>query len=208
MFYGRHTPKLNEPRTLEALSTSGDSGIFVVTRDEAKHHMRVEHTDDDLYIDTLIEAAERYCETATDRTFLNKRLQATWDGFPLEIRLPKPPVVQDAPAFVITYKDGAQNTVIMSDSEFRAEYSEPCVLRPPYSQTWPTALSDISSVTVSWNAGYSASHGGVPAGIKHAVLMIVGHLYERRLAFDTLSSIEVPLGVKALLSANAWGQYR
>lgn len=205
MFYGQ---KLNEPRTLEVLSTSGDSGLFCVTRDEAKQHMRVENNDDDTYIDTLIEASERYCEIATDRTFLSKRLQATWDGFPIEVRLPRPPVVQAAPAFVVSYKDGSQNTVILSSSDFRAEYSDPCVLRPPYSKTWPTALSDISSVTVSWNAGYSTSRLDVPAGLRHAMLMIIGHLYERRLAFDTLSSIEVPLGVKALLSANSWGQYR
>jgi len=38
--------------------------------------------------------------------------------------------------------------------------------------------------------------------------MIVGHLYERRLAADTMASNEVPFGVKALLDSQKWGQYR
>lgn len=201
--YGRYALKLSNPRTIRVVSTSS---AFCVSLEEAKHHIRVEHTEDDTYITSLIEAAERYCEIAIDRTFMQKRLEATWDGFLPEIVLPRPPI-RVVPNVVISYIDGTQNAVTLADSDFRIETNDPSILRPPYSETWPTALADISSVTVSWNAGYESADD-VPQGLKHAVLMLLGHLYERRLAYDTLNSIEVPLGVKALLSANSWGQYR
>jgi len=63
-------------------------------------------------------------------------------------------------------------------------------------------------VTVTWWGGYGASGSDVPAAIRHAILMHVGHLYERRLAADNVASNEVPFGVKALLDSQSWGQYR
>ncbi len=199
-----YAPKLSRPRTLKVVAPSP---FRSVTLNEAKQHIRVEHSEDDTYIETLIEAAEGYCQTATDRYFLQTRLEATWDGFAPEIYLPKPPL-HPTPLFIITYVDGVQSSQTLSSSQFRIEDGEPAVLRPPYSKTWPSALSDVNSVTIQWNVGYSSSASDVPAGLRHAILMLVGHFYERRLAYDTLAAIEVPLGVKTLLAAHSWGSYR
>lgn len=202
LYYG---PRLVQPRTLRALN---EQSWYIVSLAEAKQHLRVEVDDDDDYITNIIKAAQDYCEKALDRTLLVKRLEATWDGFPVEIRLPKPPVYREQPLFTISYIDGAGETKGLASDEFRVEYSEPGVVRPVYSETWPTALADISSVTVQWQAGYGTAASDVPEGIRCAALMLVGHFYERRLAYDTVAAVEVPLGVKSLLAMHSWGSYR
>lgn len=62
-----------------------------VTLLEAKLHLRVDTTEDDLYIKRLIEAAREYVEVATDRSLIVRRLRATSDRFPAVFELPKPP---------------------------------------------------------------------------------------------------------------------
>lgn len=203
MLYG--SPRLSDPRTLRTLN---EQPFHIVSLAEAKQHLRVEVADDDDYITNIIKAAQDYCEKAMDRTLLVKRLEATWDGFPVEIRLPKPPIYRASPLFVISYIDGTGASQLLATSDYRVEYSEPAVLRPPYSETWPTALADVSSVTISWQAGYGTAPSDVPEGIRCAALMVIAHLYERRMAYDTVSAIEVPLGVKSLLAMHSWGSYR
>lgn len=195
----------DEPRTI---TVTTPAAVMPVTVTEVKQHIRVEHTDDDTYIQSLIEAATDFCEKKVDRYFINTRLKATWDYFPVEIRLPKPPIYRTNPAFIVTYKDSDQNEVLLQSTEFRIDYDEPGVLRPNYAGTWPSAISDVNSVTVQWNAGYGGTGTEVPIGVRHAVLMLAGHLYERRLAYDNIASHEVPMGVNALLMANSWGSYR
>lgn len=195
----------DEPRTVSVVQAAQGS---IVSLAELKQHIRVEHTDDDTYLQSLIYAATEWCEKKVDRYFIQTRLSATWDYFPVEIRLPKPPIYTLNPSITIFYKDAAQNEVLLASSEYRVEYGEPGVLRPNYAGTWPSAISDVNSVTVSWNAGYGSDGQSIPIGVRHAVLMLAGHLYERRLAYDNIASIEVPMGVNALLMANSWGSYR
>jgi uncharacterized phiE125 gp8 family phage protein len=62
---------------------------------------------------------------------------------------------------------------------------------------------------VTWWAGYGASGTSVPAAIRHAILMLVGHWYESRSSVLTGSiSKEIEFGVKSLLDSQRWGSYR
>jgi uncharacterized phiE125 gp8 family phage protein len=50
----------------------------------------------------------------------------------------------------------------------------------------------------------------VPAAIRHAILMLVGHWYESRQAVIATGAVpqEVPYGVQSLLDSQRWGAYR
>jgi hypothetical protein len=49
----------------------------------------------------------------------------------------------------------------------------------------------------------------VPAAIRHAILMLVGHWYEARSSVLTGTiSKEIEFGVKSLLDSQRWGSYR
>jgi hypothetical protein len=50
----------------------------------------------------------------------------------------------------------------------------------------------------------------VPAAIRHAILMLVGHWYDGARSGVVMGSIskEVEFGVKSLLDSQRWGSYR
>lgn len=183
-----------------------------VSVSEAKQHLRVDTSDDDTYIGTLITAARQWAEEYLDRTLISTQWVMKLDAFPYEIELPRPPMAQSGTvtATAVTYTiSDTQETTTLSTSSYRVDReATPGVIRNLYGQSWPSYLSDQNSISVTWWGGYGASGSDVPAAIRHGILMHVAHLYERRLAVDTMATNEVPFGVKALYDSQKWGQYK
>ena len=202
----------NQRTEYRSLNRATDPAVEPVSVSEAKAHLRVDTDDDDTYIGTLITAARQWAETYLDRSLVYTQWEMKLDMFPWEIEMPRPPMAQDGTttAVSITYTlNESLGTATLSTSEYRVDRaSTPGVARTNYGGSWPSHLADQNSVTVTWWGGYGASGSDVPAAIRHAILMHVGHLYERRLAADNVASNEVPFGVKALLDSQSWGQYR
>lgn len=187
-----------------------------VTVAEAKNHLRVDTTEDDGYISTLITAAREWCEQYLDRTLVLTQWAMRLHRFPTDsqypIELPRPPVVASgtATAVSITYTAESGGTATLSTAQYRVQRLEtPGRVTTIYGGTWPAAMEDNDAVIVRWWAGYGDSGSSVPAGIRHAMLMLVGHWYEQRSSVLTGSiSKEVEFGVKTLLDAQRWGSYR
>lgn len=76
---------------------------------------------------------------------------------------------------------------------------------PPLVEILSETPSDDGVTTVRYRAGYAAD--AVPAPIRHAILLMVGHLYENRMAVTAATHMgAMPLGVDALLSPyRVWG---
>lgn len=135
------------------------------------------------------------------------------DSFPYEIELPRPPIVTSgtATAVSVTYLLGDESTATLSTSSYRVDRnSTPGVVRQLRSGTWPANLDDYNAVTVTWWAGYGSSGSSVPAAIRHAILLLVGHWYDgARQAAVSSGAVpqDVPYGVKSLLDSQRWGSY-
>ncbi len=183
-----------------------------VSVSEAKAHLRVDISDDDSYIGTLITAAREWCEQYLDRTLINTQWTMRLDSFPYEIELPRPPIATSGTttAVSLTYTLGDDSTATLSTTAYRVDRSStPGVVRQLRAGTWPANLDDYNAVAVTWWAGYGASGTSVPAAIRHAILMLVGHWYESRSSVLTGSiSKEIEFGVKSLLDSQRWGSYR
>lgn len=197
-------------RNFRSLTRLSQPRVEPVALMEAKLHLRVDHTHDDGYIVALISAARSWCEDYLEMTFITSQWKMTMDGFPEVISLPRPPCSQVLTDVVITYVPSPSGvSVVLPSSEYRIErLSVPAIIMPNYSQSWPSTLDDINSVSVTWYAGYGDSSLNVPTGIRHAILMLVATWYERRQAVDSVSSSEVTLGARTLLDMNKWGVYR
>jgi uncharacterized phiE125 gp8 family phage protein len=202
-----------------SLTVETPPAIEPVTLAEAKQHLRVDIADDDTYIEALIVAARQYAEEYLDRALISQQLAMRMDTFPYEFELPRPPMATSGTltTTAVTYAldPGSASTAVpttttLSTSQYRVDRDDtPGRIRTVYNGTWPSHLSDPNAVTVTWWAGYGSSTSDVPQAIRNAMLMLVGHMYEQRLAVLTGSiSKEVEFGVKALLNTAKWGSYR
>ncbi len=198
-----------------SLTRQTSPAVEPVTVAEAKAHLRVDVSDDDTYIGTLITAAREWCEQYLDRTLVNTQWVMRFDSFPpdgtQDIELPRPPMslagTTTAVALTFTYENGT--TATYSTASYRVDRSStPGAVKTLYGQTWPPHLMDDNAISVTWWAGYGSAGSSVPAAVRHAILMVVGILYEKRAAAESGSLNEVPFGVKSLLDSHRWGSYR
>lgn len=174
-----------------------------VTTAEAKLHLRITHTDEDALISSLIVAARNYVEGLANRPLVQRPYALKLDRFPMfnEIILPSGKV---SAVSSITYVDTAGSTQTLSASGYTVETQRlpgSVVLNPSNLTAWPTTrfYAGISSVTISYTAGYGATASSVPQALRQAVLMAVGYWYD--IARETGSEValkEVPHGVEAL----------
>lgn len=188
-----------------------------VTLAEAKAHLRVDASDDDAYILGLITTAREWCEEYLDRTLVSTQWVMRLDKFPddgtMDVELPRPPIVSSGTATAVSVTYTAENggTQSWSSASYRVDRaSTPGVVRTLYGQTWPPHLQDDNAVTVTWWGGYGPSGSSVPAAIRHAILMLVGHWYDgsRSGVLNGSISKEIEFGVSSLLDSQKWGTYR
>jgi uncharacterized phiE125 gp8 family phage protein len=89
-------------------------------------------------------------------------------------------MLERTPVSVLTsikYYDGTGTENTLSASVYGLQTSlEPNRVYLKYLQSWPTVRGQEDDVKVRFTAGYTA----VPAAIKAAILLMVGHFYENR----------------------------
>lgn len=150
-----------------------------VSLDEAKAHLRVDHTSEDDLIATITTAARRKVEAETGRALIQQTVQAYWDEFPDTdtLCLPVYPAI-DLSNVMYTDDDGVYQ--VWEGTNYTADLvgASPRIVRKN-TVSWPDAGMYPNAVRVTYTAG-SATVGAVPAELKQAILLEVGLLYERR----------------------------
>lgn len=178
-----------------------------ITLTEAKLHLKIDSdTTDDNLITALIQAARESCENYTGRAFINQTWELTLDEFPDEgdsddnyIEL-YPSPLSSITSIIYKDLDGVSQTASSSTLYEADAYSTPGRACLKYGQVWPTAQEIQNSITVTFVAGYGAAGSNVPAAIRTAILMLIGHLYEHRESVNVGNMVtEMPMGVQYLL---------
>ncbi|MGQ3041108.1 MAG: head-tail connector protein [Brevundimonas sp.] len=149
-----------------------------VTLAEAKAHCRVDHSDEDSLITSLIGAAVAELDGwagSLGRCLVTQTWAQDFDGFPLRLRLPLPAATIVSVTYVDT--DGSAQTLAEDRYELRRDALGSFV-EPAFSYSWPAVRAQSASVTVTFTAGASAAD--VPASIKTAILLRVADLYQNR----------------------------
>lgn len=152
-----------------------------LTLAEAKAHMRVDISDDDVLITSLIVAARQYAEQLTARSFITQQWRFVFDSFydddTSTIYLEKGPI---ASIDSITYVDMTGVTQTMPSADYVADLSGPLArITPRFGKVWPIALPQIGSGAVNFTAGYGAA-AAVPEGLKSWIKLRLSALYENR----------------------------
>lgn len=176
-----------------------DAATEPISTAEAKDHCRVDTSDDDTYIGTLIKAARLYAEGRTKRSFITTTWALYMDAFPLVIHLEHPPFIAIT-TFQYTNTSGTTGQTVTSSIYQTDTATEPGRVALAENKSWPDTQSGTFNVaTLTYTAGYGAA-SDVPGDIQHAIKMLVKQWYDVREPFVVGQAVAyVPFAVKALL---------
>jgi uncharacterized phiE125 gp8 family phage protein len=181
------------PLTLVQTVAPAEQAVLL---DDVKHHLRIDHDDDDVYLCTAICAAENYVQEFQRRQLITATYKLYLDRFPCAILVPRPPLQS---VTSIEYIDENDVTQTLATTEYQVDtVSEPGRICVAPGKSWPSTRSDrLNAVIVTYLAGY----GGVETildGDRHGIMLLVGDIYEHREAQSEIRVMENAL-VKRLL---------
>lgn len=189
------------PRSLVSRQTVAPA-VEPVTIAEAKEHLRLETSDDDAYVDSLITAARVYTEGAIGRRLNNQTWQLILPAFPGRdhITLPGTPLVS---VTSVAYLDADGNSQTLSSStDYEVDTSSRrgrVILR--VNKDWPSTYGRWNDVTVTYVCGYGATATAVPEPLRQAIKLLVAQMYEHRVPEVTGSIVsKVQFAYDALIS--------
>ena len=166
---------------LQLISGGGDP----VTLDEARNHLRLDHSLDDLTVGACIAAARTWAELVCWRGFVTQTWELVLPCFPDDglkaverqgIELPMGNLNSVASVKYID-PEGVEQT--LAASEYSVDtVTVPGRVRRAYGKSWPSHRSQWDAVRIRYAVGWAV--GAVPTPIKQAVLLLVSQLYEHR----------------------------
>tara|TARA_Y100000592_G_scaffold70966_1_gene110452 strand:- start:2738 stop:3292 length:555 start_codon:yes stop_codon:yes gene_type:complete len=167
------------------------TGTDIVSLNDAKEFLRVDHTDEDTTITRLINAAVQHCQDYTGRHFVASNFNLYLDDF-YNCEFSTSPI--NSISSVKYYNASNELTTLATSKYWVDDKREPGRI---HFDNPPDVYDDRFNGVI-----IAGSLGEAPATpIIHAVRMLVAHYYENRRAVITgTTSIETPLGVAALLN--------
>jgi uncharacterized phiE125 gp8 family phage protein len=150
-----------------------------VTAAEAKAHLRVDGTDEDTLIASLILTARLHVETALGLALITQSWRLLLDRWPPEkdIELPLQPL-QTIDAVRVLPAEGAATVIDPANYLADTASAPPRLVRTGV--IWPQPGKAANGVEIDFTAGYGALAADVPAPLRQALLLLVAHWYENR----------------------------
>jgi uncharacterized phiE125 gp8 family phage protein len=180
-----------------------DPAAEPVTLAEAKLFARIDGTDDDALVTSLITRARQTVENQTGRILVDRTFTATLDYLPCAgvYELAYRPIGSVTSIKGIN-EDGTETTLDVNDDIILDGDNARITVK----STAPSLSSDrlANAFEIVYVAGYGATADDVPEWAKQAVLTLVATWYEHREQVVVGSSVaQLPLGVKLILDENA-----
>lgn len=168
---------------------------------DVKDHLRVDG--DDNLVARLIDVATAHIEgpNGAGIALLTQTWRLSLDCLTPCISLLMGPVTG---VTSVTYTDYSGNVQTLDPSLYTVDVDhQPArIARKPFA-VYPPDLGGAGSVKVTFTCGYGTADD-VPADLKHAALLLIGHFYENREATTSASSItKLPLGYESIIARYA-----
>ncbi len=172
----------------DRLFRSVEPATLPLTPQEVRTHLVISDTTQDAYLLTLIEAATAMLDgphgigiALMPQTY-EYSLNGLWPSFTIPIY----------PVMSVDKIEWHDETGARSSTDLRmVRQNNPVTVYHDI-----TARPKTGSIVVTFQAGFDR----IPADLRHALLMIVGHLYENREATSTDKLETVPMAVETILS--------
>ncbi|MBU1176410.1 MAG: head-tail connector protein [Alphaproteobacteria bacterium] len=171
-----------------------------VTLAEAKAFLRVDGTDEDPFIQTLIAAARLHTESVSGRAMITQSWRVLVDQWPADRKLRLPVAPLKTLSEIRTYDADGEPT-ILALAEFQPESgTAPAHLVVPSMVADMPALRQYNGIEIDYVAGFGDAPENVPEDLRHAVLTLVGYWFEHRDAVIVAGSgAVVPAGFDRLI---------
>lgn len=146
---------------------------------DAKAHLKVDTTDDDALITSLVTAARIRAEWFTRRAFVTQSWVQWRDAWPRDgFEIPLPPL--QSLTSITTYDLNDAATVL--DSALYRVDAAAVPARVAWAETTvpQTNLRNLAALAIAFTAGYGDAGTDVPEPIRRAIAMIVADLYTHR----------------------------
>lgn len=159
---------------------------------EAKAHLRVDGTDEDTLIASLIVTSRLHIETVLGVGFITQGWTWLIDAWPdlAVLRLPMRPV-QSVTSIRIYAEDGSVAT-LAPDAYVLDGSGAPARIVRRRGRAWPMPGRAANGIEISFVAGFGGTASQVPQPLRQAVLLLVAHWYENREPLE-LGSPAVPI---------------
>lgn len=174
-------------------------GVLPVTLDEARRHLRVDSTDEDFLIKDQIAAATDFVERDLQRALITQTWAQSFSGFVSPMRLALLPIATagsppGVPLVDISYFDGdGESQAFDADGYSIITDTIGAKIVSLYPASWPSVYSRSDAVTVTYTVGYGDTGRSVPAMIRHAILLIVGEIFDATRANAVAGTIANPV---------------
>ena len=167
------------------LSVVTAPAVEPVTLETAKTHLRIDGTDDDAKVSSVIVSARQWVEQYLRRALISQSLKLTRDIWAEEMFLPRPPLRS---VTSITYVDGDGVSQTASASIYDVDTaSDPGRVLLGYEQEWPDIRAHQNAIAITYMAGYGTARADVPESIREAILLHAeAHYYRDPAEFDVL----------------------
>jgi uncharacterized phiE125 gp8 family phage protein len=176
--------------------------VSSVSLAEAKLHLRIDGDDEDTLVEALVDAAVQYLDGWSGilgRCLISQQWQVSLGSWPFcPLRLPFPGISSVSVGYLDT--DGADQSV---DGSLFQTYDDArgTVLAFRSAFTSPSLQDErTDAVTIAFTAGYGDGPEDIPAPIRAAILLLVGHWYQNREAVNVGNIVtELPFAVRSLI---------
>lgn len=176
-----------------SLEITSEPAVEPIELDEAKQQLRLDGDEEDEYVNSLIVTARKYVEQVTWRQLITATFRWKFDRLCGVWYVPRAPLQSVSS---IQYVDANGTTQTLSGSLYTVDAaSDPGRILPAYNQTWPGTRGHINDATIVYVAGYGDDAADVPQPVRHAMLLLIDHLYKARSGCDGL-----PAAIGHLLS--------
>jgi uncharacterized phiE125 gp8 family phage protein len=145
--------------------------IEPLTIDEVKDHLRVESSDYDNEIKSLIKEARQYVERITGRSLITQTWDYKLDKFSESIKIPYPPLQS---VTSVKYQDSGNVEQTLSSAYYDVDTtSEPGRVTESYNYEYPETYDEPNAVTIRFVSGYGSARTDIPERFKRAMKLYV-----------------------------------
>lgn len=173
----------------------------VIAASDLRAHLRLDSSDQDTYLEALIDTAIRSLETDADRSFITQtwrmHLRGWWRG---SVELPRGPL-QSVTSIAYVDANGDAQTLSSDLYEIVADALVPRI-HTASGSALPSLGESPQPVTITYVAGYGNAGTNCPPEVVHSVRLLAAHLFSNAGPVSNMpgsSAVEIPHTLRRLV---------